>query len=269
MSAETGTNRSVERAVAVLRAFADSSRLRVAEVARLTGLRQSTASRLLSTLEQTGLVERDHDGRYRLGVDLISLAGVVMNGHPVHHAARQPAQLLAVATGLGTNVAVRHGIDVFYLCNFEGAAAPRSVALAGRRNPLHATALGKCLLLSLTATQRRQVLGSLTRFTAQTITDHASLDAVVELVEWRGYATETEEFALGQTCLAAPLRDRTGRVIGALSLSGPSSVVDLPGRELELSRLVAETADAINSQLGYHSPADHQIPAPARHDLRS
>ncbi|GAA1551753.1 IclR family transcriptional regulator [Kribbella lupini] len=270
MVTEAGTNQSVERAVAVLRAFGGSSAgtLRVTEVAHLTGLRQSTASRLLSTLEQAAFVERDADGQYRLGADLITLAGVAVNGHPVHHAARQPAQSLAAATGLGANVAVRRGREAFYLCNFEGRLAPRAFALTGRRNPLHATALGKCLLLDVDG--RRELLGELERYTPRTITDHAVLDTVLGQVAWQGYSTETEELSLSRSCLAAPLRDRSGRVVAALSLSGPSSVVDLATREQELSRLVVETADAINSQLGHHGPADHQISAPIRRlDQRS
>lgn len=267
VSAEAGTNQSVERAAAVLRAFTGPGALRVTEVAKLAGLRQSTASRLLSTLEQAGFVERDADGQYRLGADLITLAGVALNGHPVHHAARQRAQSLAATTGLGANVAVRRGDHAFYLCNFEGHLAPRSFALTGRRNPLHATALGKSLLLGVEG--RRDLLGDLERYTPRTITDHDVLTAAIEQVAWQGYSTETEELSLGRSCLAAPLRDRTGRVVAALSLSGPSSVVDLPGREHELSRLVVETADAINSQLGHHGPTDRQIPAPPRHDLRS
>jgi len=264
---EAGTNQSVERAVAVLRAFTGAGALRVTEVAKAAGLRQSTASRLLSTLEQAAFVERDTDGQYRLGADLITLAGVAVNGHPVHHAARQRAQSLAATTGLGANVAVRHGQQAFYLCNFEGHLAPRSFALTGRRNPLHATALGKSLLLGVE--QRRELLGELVRYTPRTITDHDVLDTAIEQVAWQGYSTETEELSLGRSCLAAPLRDRSGLVVAALSLSGPSSVVDLPVREQELSRLVVETADAINSQLGHHGPTDHRIPAPARHDLRS
>lgn len=267
MGTEAGTNQSVERAVAVLRVFTGPGALRVTEVAKLAGLRQSTASRLLSTLEQAAFVERDADGQYRLGADLITLAGVALNGHPVHHAARQRAQSLAASTGLGANVAVRRDDHAFYLCNFEGHLAPRSFALTGRRNPLHATALGKSLLLGVEA--RRELLGELERYTPRTITDHEVLDEALEQVAWQGYSTETEELSLSRSCLAAPIHDRTGQVVAALSLSGPSSIVDLPHREPELSRLVVETADAISSQLGHHGPTDRQIPAPLRHDLRS
>jgi DNA-binding IclR family transcriptional regulator len=265
---EAGSNRSVERAVAVLRAFAVTGSLRVTEVANLAGLRQSTASRLLSTLESAAFVERDADGQYRLGAELITLAGVAVNGHPVHHAARQPAQSLAAATGLGANVAVRRGHEAYYLCNFEGRLAPRAFSLTGRRNPLHATALGKCLLLGVD--DRRALLGELERYTPRTITDHDTLDAAIEQVAWQGYSTETEELSLSRSCLAAPLRDRSGHVVGALSLSGPSSAVDLATREHELSRLVVETADAVNSHLGHHGPTDPQLTAPpGRLDQRS
>lgn len=256
--AELATNQSVERAASVLRAFAAGDAaarsLRVADVARIVALRQSTTSRLLTTLEQARLVERDASGQYRLGPDLITLAGIAVNNHPVHHAARQPAQNLAAVTGLGANVAIRVEDTVFYLCNFEGALATRPFVLMGRRSPLHATALGKCLLLGMPEAERHRIGSRLTRYTAHTITDPDRLAAAVATVARHGYATDREELALGRCCVAAPLRDRAGRVVAALSLSGPATAIALTDRELELSRLVVETADTVSSQLGHHTP---------------
>ena len=80
------------------------------------------------------------------GLDAVSLAGAVLNSHPVHREARQIAQNLAADLGLGVNVAVRRDASLFYLLNFEGRPAPRAFVLAGQRNPLHATGLGKSLL---------------------------------------------------------------------------------------------------------------------------
>ena len=84
----------------------------------------STASRLLATLEAAGFVDRDPvSGLYRLGLDMVSLGGAVLNNHPVHREARQIAQNLAAELGLGANVAVRRGDQLFYLLNFEGRQA--------------------------------------------------------------------------------------------------------------------------------------------------
>lgn len=260
MAADQGTNQSVEKAAAVLAAFLDGRALRVSDVAQRSGIGPSTASRMLATLESLDYIERDQvSNLYRLGPALITLAGVAVNQHPVHQAARQTVQNLAAALGLGANVAVRRGDSLFYLCNFEGHLAPKSYVLTGQHNPLHATGLGKCLLFGTDAQQRRALLPSLQRFTSHTITDHDELDGVVDEARQRGYATEIEELALSRACIAAPILDRDGSVVAALSISGPLSAIDLGSREAELARRVIEAADSISIGLGYlgplHAPA--------------
>lgn len=255
MASDQGTNQSVEKAATVLSAFLTGQALRVSDVAAHTGLGQSTASRLLATLESIEYVERDPvSNLYRLGPALITLAGVAVNQHSVHREGRQRAQELAATLGLGANIAVRRGASLFYLCNFEGRMAPKSFVLMGQRNPLHATGLGKCLLIALGAQQRRELLPSLQRFTPHTVTDHDDLDRVVDRARQRGYATEVEELALARACIAAPILGQNGEVVAALSISGPLSAIDLDHRETELARAVIEVADSISVGLGYLGP---------------
>lgn len=248
-------NQSVEKAALVLSAFVASTPLRVADVARVADLGQSTTSRLLATLETTGFVERDDVGLYHLGPALITLAGAAVNAHPVHRVARQEAQQLAASLGLGANVAVRRGDVLFYLCNFEGYLAPKSFTLMGQTNPLHATGLGKALLSGLTPSERRQLLPELRRFTERTITDHDTLDDAITRISVLGFTGEVEELALGRGCVAAPILDRSGTVVAAISVSGPLSALDLSSREQTLAEALIETADAISSALGYQGPS--------------
>jgi DNA-binding IclR family transcriptional regulator len=257
MATDQGTNQSVEKAAAVLGAFtAGRPTLRVSDVARLAGMGQSTASRLLATLESLGYVERDEmSGLYRLGPVLVTLAGVWVNQHPVHREARQRAQDLAHQLGLGVNVAIRRGASLFYLCNFEGRYAPKSYTLMGQANPLHATGLGKCLLQGIPAGERRRLLPSLPQFTIHTITTHEELDSALDRAQTHGYATEVEELAFGRACVAAPVLGPAGTVIAALSISGPLSALDLERREEEIARAAIEAADSISVGLGYAGPA--------------
>ncbi|QBI53025.1 IclR family transcriptional regulator [Streptomonospora litoralis] len=251
-----GGNQSVERASAVMRAFLHGrAELRVSDISRLTGIGQSTVSRLLATLESAGLISKDEaSGFFRLGLDHVSLAGVVLNNHPVHREARGVSQRLAAKTGLGVNVAVRDAATLFYLSNFEGEHAAKSHVLMGNRYPLHATALGKCLLAATTAEERRTLLGEpLPSYTTATVTDHARLDAAVKEAATRGYTTEIEELALGRACIAAPVRDYSGGIAAAMSLSGPLSAMNVESRESELARVVIEAADRVSLALGYQA----------------
>lgn len=263
MAAETGGNQSVERAFTVLRAFTTGRpELRVSDVAKAAGLGLSTASRMLATLESAGFVERDPaSGLYRLGLDLVTLGGTVLNSHPVHRESRQIAQGLASETALGANVAIRRGDRLFYLLNFEGRNSPRAFVLAGQRNPLHATGLGKTLLSGLTAEQRRELLPSerLAGYTPRTITTHEALDEEIARCAKRGYALEVEELALGRACVAAPIRGASGEIVAGLSVSGPLSAIQLSTREEDLSNAVIEAADSISIGLGYLGPT-HLLP---------
>lgn len=255
MASDKSTNQSVEKAVAVLESFADGQPRRVGDVAQAASITQSTASRLLATLETAGLVERDPiTTLYFLGSELLTLAGVAINQNPVHRVGRQIAQNLASELGLGVNIAMLRGTELVYLCHFEGRNSPKSHTLMGQRVPIHATSIGKSTLPGFSAAARRALL-PLTAFTEATITDPLALEREAALAARRGYATEVEEFVLGRASVAAPILDQLGRIVAAISISGPRTTIDLETREAELARIVIETADRISSGLGYHGPA--------------
>lgn len=263
VAVDSGNNQSVERAAQLLRALADAghTRVRASDLAAAAGLGLSTASRLLATLESLDFVERDPvTSLYRLGPLALLVGGAAANQQPVHREARQVAQNLAARLGLGVNVARRNGDRLVYLVNAEGQLAPRSFTLLGQTNPLHATGLGKCLLLGCAAEERRALLGDgeLTAFTAKTVTSLRALEDELARARSLGYATEVEELALGRACLAAPVRDRDGAVVAAISVSGSLSALDLPNRRDELAQLVIETADTVSTALGYTATALHR-----------
>lgn len=259
---DVSTVQNVERAVAILSVFEPGlDRLRVSDISASTNLGQSATSRLLATLEVLEFVDRDpRTGLYGLGPALVTLGGIAVNQYPIHREARQRAQNLAHKLGLGANVAIRRGASIFYLCNFEGAKAPRSHTLVGQGKPLHATAIGKCLLLGIDSSERRELLPDFVAFTSSTVTDHAQLDVELERIEVKGYASEREELALTRACIAAPIRDASRQIVAAISISGPLSIIDLDHREDELAREVLETADLISVGLGYPGPVHRPSP---------
>ncbi|RII19617.1 HTH-type transcriptional repressor AllR [Streptomyces sp. YIM 130001] len=258
MVSERGGNQSVERAAAVLNAFTlGRPALRVSDVAKEVGLGLSITSRLLSTLESAQLVRRDPVSQlYELGPSVLTMAGVALNNDSIYRQARPVAQRLAAELGLAANVAVLSGDQLFYLLNVEGHLAQKSFSLMGQRNPLHATGMGKCLLLGLSAQERVDLLGEepFTAYTTRTLTGHEQLTESLTEAEERGYATEVEELALGRACLAAPVRNHTGKVVAALSLSGALSAIALDDRQDALGSVVIEAADTISVGLGYLGP---------------
>ncbi|MBI3973023.1 MAG: IclR family transcriptional regulator [Chloroflexi bacterium] len=252
-----GTYQSADRMLAVLELFTDERPwLRVGDVAVRIGVSDSTASRLLARLEARGFVERQHDtGFYALGPRVLTLAGVAMNHSEIRRAALQEMHRLVYALGLGVNLAVLRDGAVFYLGNLDGRRAPRHYTLLGRRYPLHATALGKVLLAWRSAEEVEALVaapdGRLTRYTANTVGGVRQLQACLDAVRQRGYATECEELAMGRACVAAPVRNRRGAIVAALSISGPVRAVNLPHRETELAAAAADAAMHISERLGF------------------
>jgi DNA-binding IclR family transcriptional regulator len=269
MQAVEGDVQSAAKVAAVLSAFTlGQSEMRVGDLAEAVGLSQSAASRLLSSMAAEGLLARSDSGMYRLGPQILVLGGAALNSSQVFRVARQIAQDLASETGLGVNLAVRLGPSIQYLTNFEGQLAPRSYSHLGMLNPLHATGLGKSLLAGLTDDQIKEILdGRLVRYTEHTITNMSDLLKVVAEVRRRGYSKEIEELALSRGCVAAPIRDLTGSVIAAISISGPLSAVALDAREVTLAQMVVEAADHISVGLGYR-PAFARADMAASDDLR-
>jgi DNA-binding IclR family transcriptional regulator len=219
-----GGVQSVDRAVTVLEILARRGEAGVSEVAAEIEVHKSTAFRLLGALEGRGLVEQTGDrGKYRLGFGLIPLAGAVSDRLDVTRQGRGVCERLADELGETINVAV---LQEHYAVNVDQAFGPSTVSTqnwVGRLTPLHCTSSGKVLLAHLPPTRRQAVLaaGGQERFTDRTLSAQA-LEQDLEKVRRVGYATAREEYEVGLNAAAAPVLDRSGRVVAALSLSGPS-----------------------------------------------
>jgi len=92
----------------------------------------------------------------------------------------------------------------------------------------------------------------LKRFTPNTIIDREELKAQLKVIAEQGYAIDNEELDIGVRCAGAPIRDYTRRIIGAVSVSGPSMRFSDERLEQELIPLVKKAAEEISGKLGYH-----------------
>lgn len=216
---------SIQRAAIILRSFTEMEpELGVTELSQRLNLHKSTVSRILSTLQNEGLVGQNPEtGKYRLGVGLISLAGVALGRLNARAAAQPYLTDLVNATQETVNVTVLDGQECV---NIERAFSPqpiRYMGWIGRRSPLHCTASGKVILAYMDPAQRTAVLpSSLRRYTNKTITDLAQLEQSLAAVCRDGYAIVHEEYEDGFSSIAAPIYDYQGSVAAALAVSGPT-----------------------------------------------
>lgn len=240
------------RAASVLAAIgaSTSGSMRGSDIARATGLGPSTITRLLTTLTELGFVAKGPEGSgYTIGPTVLRLASQGLNQSPVYRQSRAIAQELAQRTGFSANIATRDEGQLIYLSHFEGAHARKEHSMTGMSQPLHASALGKCLLLDTDATQRRDLLGDLPAYTEHSITTHDALTRELDRVSRTGSALEDQELALGRVCVAAPVRDAHGDVVAAISISGRLSLMRAAGIDA-LREDVIEAADRITVGLG-------------------
>jgi DNA-binding IclR family transcriptional regulator len=253
MSNNAGSLRSVERAISVLEVLAARGEAGVTEVAVEIAVHKSTAFRLLGALEGGGLVEQTgHRGKYRLGFGLIPLAGAVSDRLDVVQQGRAVCARLATEVGETVNVAV---LRDHFTVNVDQARGPSTVAShnwIGQLTPLHCTSSGKVLLAHQDPATRAELLAraGTPPLTPRTVSATGRLEEQLVRVREAGYATAIEEYELGLNAVAAPVFDRSGQVIAAVSVSGPSYRFDEQRIRHVVAPLLAGTAD-ISRRMGY------------------
>ncbi len=248
-----GGVQSVDRAITVLEILAQRGEAGVSEVAAEIDVHKSTAFRLLGALEARGLVEQAGErGKYRLGFGIVRLAGAVTGRIDITQQGRPVCETLAEELGETVNIAVMQEHYAVNLYQVRGPGAVTAQNWVGQLTPLHATSSGKILLAHLPAKDRTAPLSAagLKKFTPRTITTKAKLDKSLAEARERGYAWALEELEIGLHAMAAPIRNRDGEVIAALSASGPSYRLS-EERLHELSPVLLRGAEEISHRMGY------------------
>jgi len=242
----------VRRALAILRSFTkEDAELGVTQIGKQLGLHKSTVSRLLSTLEQEGFVEKNPENeKYRLGLQLVTLAGIALEQIDLREVAAPYLSKLAELTQETINIVVLSGNECM---NIDGVASPRPIRYVGRigrRTPCHCTAAGKVLLAYLSPELRQQVLPNpLTRFTEKTIIDFDTLAQDLTNIRQQGYAITHEEHQQDLSAVAAPIFDHSEQVIAAVTVSGPTYRMG-PGQIEALVEPALGIAHQISAGLG-------------------
>jgi DNA-binding IclR family transcriptional regulator len=218
-------SQSLERGLDILEMIeAESGDIGVRELARRLGLSPTIVQRLVSSLAVRGYIEKNLEtSRYRLGHRSMILGASGERGVDYAATARRELDRLAHEHHLNGFVAVLRGGRAIYLLAVQ-AESPVAIRVSlGSEMPLHSTAAGKVLLASLDDGEARKLVGraKLAAITPHTITDPAALIASLAKVRRQGYATVVEENIPGVLSVGAPITDRGGNVVAALSVAFP------------------------------------------------
>ncbi|NLW91511.1 MAG: IclR family transcriptional regulator [Syntrophomonadaceae bacterium] len=247
---------SVDRALLILEALTEASRpLHLAELVQMVKLKPSTVHRLLGTLIKHDFVEQDERSCYKLSMKLYYMGNSATYAVDVKELARPYMHELLDRYNETVNLAILDRGDVVYIDQLESnnIVIVRMFARVGNRGPAYCTGSGKVLLAGLDQDEFSRYLKnvSLRGFTADTITDPISLAREMDKVRENGYALDLGERDEGVGCVAAPIRNREGRVFAALSVSGPSMRMTAPFLGNQLAPVLRNYADLISAKLGY------------------
>jgi IclR family KDG regulon transcriptional repressor len=246
--------RSVGRAVSILEQFTlERPELSLTEISNGIGLSKSTTHRLLSTLEATEMVEFDKKTvRYRLGLKTFRLGSVVSKSMELAKQADPLLRSVAEETEETSFLVVVDGDEALCLRRFDGTHHVRVLFLeAGKRSAFNCGAAQRMLLAHLPEGRWAEVVaGHARRMTQYSLVSRDELERDRREIRERGYSVSWEDVTLHACALGAPVRDATGAVVAAVSISGivqRFSAERLP----TLIRRIMEVGDDLSRRLGY------------------
>lgn len=253
-AAPPGTQ-TLARGIAVVNAVARGhSRLR--DIAEETGVGRSTTHRLLQLLLATGYLRQLDDGAYALGPALIELGYQALQENPVTGVAAPVLRALADRVHDTVHLAIEDRGQVLYLDKIPGVRGAVMRSQIGHRMPLTRTGIGKALLLDSPGRWSERFLAEKPAGADQGLDrDVLTADAFVQVMRVaaeRGVAFDLEENEPGILCVAAPVRDASGSIVAAISVTATRPY--MPPERLEtLTPLVADAAARIGAGLGWRA----------------
>ncbi|MGI8948652.1 MAG: IclR family transcriptional regulator, partial [Ornithinimicrobium sp.] len=226
--------------------------LGVVRLAEITGGDKGQVSRLLATLTERGLVERDPQTRlYRLGWQLFALAARAGDQRLLALAAPVLTSL-AERVGERASLTVLHGAEVLTVSSLAPPRAVQAIGWVGRTVPAYCTSSGRALLFDHSKADLEALFVDepFAPRGSGSPTDVASLHRRVAASRARGYAAVAGEFEPELAAAAAPVRDLHGSVCAAVNVSAPRFRYTAQGRLAGLGRQVTDAADELSALLG-------------------
>lgn len=248
---------SVRNALRIIRYLQTNDEATVSEISAHLDLGMSTAHRLLSTLKhESFVIQSATSKRYMLGA-VLAQSMTMQLAQDLVNLCRTPLRRLVDTVGETGHLVVRAGRNVDFIHVEESSRIVRLTSRVGKSLPAHATSSGKAILAHLSPTELRRIYAddALPSLTANTRTTLDELEHELAMVRARGYALNVAESEDDVDAVSAPILDRNGIPLAAISLAGPSqrfSVATMshrgPGGRAPVE-LVVETAREISAQL--------------------
>ncbi|GEN36352.1 MULTISPECIES: IclR family transcriptional regulator [Aneurinibacillus] len=245
---------SVERALRILDLFDEyETELKITDISARMNLHKSTVHSLLKTLQKFRYIEQNmENGKYRLGMKLFERGNFVIHNLDIRSVAKNHLTELSMKTGNTIHLVILDGKEGVYIDKVEGSSATVLYSRIGRRIPIHCSAVGKVLVAFKSQTELAAILkGYEYRLnTANTIANEKDFLTELKKVKDQGFALDNEENEPGVACIAVPIRNHTGEVVAAMSMSQPATRLNSQSME-EAVAMLKEAAQEISVKFGY------------------
>jgi DNA-binding IclR family transcriptional regulator len=253
---------SIGRAFAIMEEIArNRDGIGLAELSKRVGLHNSTTFHLVRTMVGLGYVRQMADSkRYRVGRPLFALAANALDEIEMMTLATPVLEGLSRETGESAHFSVRMGDAVVVLARTSGPGAFQMTDRVGVVRPAHATALGKIMLAALPneAFDRYLARAEFKAHTRNTITAADHLRREIAEVRRTGVAFDNGEFDIELRCVALPVRDFSGQVVGALGISGPVWRLSVDALQ-KRARTVRAAAGRLSFEFGFAGEPELRI----------
>ncbi len=242
------------RSLTVMEFVANSEKsVSLTEIMQAVKLPKPTVFRILTTLEEAGMLLREPDAkRYVPGERLSNLAANVLLHSPHRSARRAILEELVEKLGETCNLAIPNGHYVMYLDRVESSWPLRINLHAGSKVPLYASASGKLFLAHSQKRMRDRLLTSapLIAHTRTTLTTLRQLEAEFTKIRRNGYSVDNEEYLAGICCLAVPVINDQERVVASVAVHGPTARMSV-AQAIEFLPTLREAAEQIGQTLDW------------------
>lgn len=216
-----------ERIFQTIETLAQTGPIGLLALSKELSLNKSTLHRILNSLICLGYVQQDAEtSKYSLSFKLCDLANQLLGRIDAVELAKPSLKRLAAQTGETVHLVQLDGIHAVYIDKVESYAnSVRLVSKVGKRIPLYCSGVGKALLSAMEEGKVSEIWenSQILPLTEHTITEYAALLGQLQQVRKLGYALDLEENEVGVRCIAAGIRNYTGKTIYAFSISAPSS----------------------------------------------
>lgn len=245
---------SVNRALEIFEMFQDGTEsLGITEIAGRLGISKAATYALVTTLVRKNFLQQNNTSRrYQLGFKLLQLGAMFINQSELGRAASPWAVNLCERWGEAVNISILAADSALIVHRYEPKEPFLLYPQPGSTMPLYCTAAGKILLAYAPEELRKEYVrrAPFPQRTPHTIYKKRDLERELKVVREKGYAEDHEETIIGVACVGAPIRDKAGVVVAAISLTGSKARMEEKGWE-DIIRQVKTTAMQISSSLGY------------------